>query len=212
MAESNSNELDRNVLNALKKIELATIGHYTEFGFMSPDICLLFSHPLKVVGPALTIRTPPQDSYAVHMAVDVINEGDILVIDRSLNLTHACVGEMVAMAASLKGATAIVVDGPVTDAREISEIGIPVFCRGTAALTTKLLKTGGEVNQDISCGGVPVHPRDIIMGDMNGVLVLRPFEVERLIKLSLQDQADEVLLKQELKLGKSLPKLCGLYD
>jgi regulator of RNase E activity RraA len=187
----------------------ATIGHYTEFGFMDPGIKPL-NPKCKVVGPAFTVRTPPQDSTAVHLAMGRVSQGDVVVIDRSLDRTHACVGEMVALAAKMKRVAAIIVDGPVTDMEEILEMDLPVFCRGRSSLTTKLLETGGEINLDISCGGVVVRPGDIVMGDCNGVLVLRPFEAEELVRVALQDQEDEMEFRRKLREGALLPYLSGL--
>ncbi len=83
---------------------------------------------------------------------------------------------MIALCANTRKVSAIIIDGPMTDFEEIKDIGNPVFARGTSALTTKFIHDCGEINYDISCGGVTVHPGDMIMADKNGILVLRDFE------------------------------------
>ncbi|HZK02327.1 MAG TPA: RraA family protein [Anaerovoracaceae bacterium] len=193
--------------NKIAKADIAAIGHYTEFGFMDPRIRTMTANAKKIYGTAVTVRIPAQDSKAVHLAVSMAEEGDVLVIDRTGDTTHACVGEMIALCASVRKLSAIVVDGPITDLDEIIDIGIPVFATGTSALTTKFIKDCGEINYDISCGGVAVHPGDLIMADRNGVLVLREFEAESLIDQALEDQDYESKDKDMVKRGKTLQQL-----
>lgn len=191
----------------LARVDIAAIGHYTEFGFMDPRIHAMNPDTAKLYGSAVTVRVPPQDSKAVHLAVSMAEEGDVIVIDRSGDTTHACVGEMVALCASVRKLSAIIVDGPITDYEEIINIGIPVFATGVSALTTKFVKDCGEINYDISCGGVAVHPGDLIMADRNGVLVLREFEIESLINKALADQGSEIDEKTMVREGKTLQQL-----
>lgn len=191
----------------IMKADIAAIGHYTEFGFMDPRIRAMNPNTKKVYGSAVTVRIPAQDSKAVHIAVSMAEKGDVLVIDRTGDTTHACVGEMVALCAGVRKLSAIIVDGPITDYDEIMDIGIPVYATGISALTTKFLKDCGEINYDISCGGVVVHPGDLIMADKNGVLVLREFEAESLIDRALEDQSCEADEKNLVKEGKTLQQL-----
>ncbi len=191
----------------IEKVDVAAIGHYTEFGFMNKQIKAMKPNTGKIYGRAVTVRIPSQESKAVHIAVSMAGEGDVLVIDRSGDTTHACVGEMVALCAKVRKLSAIIVDGPITDYEEIKEIGIPVFATGLSGLTTKFIRDCGEINCDISCGGVVVHPGDLILADTNGVLVLREFEIDYLIEQALADQSDEQAEKEAVLAGKTLQQL-----
>ncbi len=191
----------------LENTDIATIGHYTEFGFMHPRIKKITPGKAKFFGPALTVRIPAQESKALHVAVSMAQEGDVIVIDRCGDECHACCGEMVALCAKMKKVAGIIIDGPITDLEAITEIGIPVFATGVSALTTKFVVDNGEINDDISCGGVPVHPGDIVMADENGVLVLREFELEPLLDEALEDQSTEAGEKQQVLNGKTLQQL-----
>lgn len=191
----------------LQAADIAAIGHYTEFGFMNPRIRCMFSSTENIFGPAVTVRIPSQESKALHLAVSMAQEGDVIVIDRCGDVTHACVGEMIALCSSTRKLAGIVVDGPMTDYREIEKIGIPVFATGVSALTTKFIEDCGEINYSISCGGVPVEPGDMIMADKNGVLVLRRFELEELLDTALKDQDTESHEKEEVLQGKTLQQL-----
>lgn len=191
--------------------EIATIGHYTEYGFMAPGIHLMNPREggqVKIAGPALTVQIPANESKAMHLAVSMAQEGDVVVVDRCLDVSHAAVGEMVALCASVRKAAAIIIDGPVTDIAAIREIGIPVFARGLTALTTKFIKDTGVINGDISCGGVVVHPGDLVMADENGVLVLSdPAEAEELLDKAVADQAYEAADQESVKNGATLQQM-----
>lgn len=187
--------------------DIAAMGHYTEFGFMDPEVKFMCGRDAKVVGNALTVRIPAEESKSLHLAVSMVQEGDVVVIDRCGDRSHAAIGEMVALCANMRKAAAIIIDGPMTDFEEIREIGIPVFARGISALTTKFVHDCGEINYDISCGGVPVHPGDMIMADRNGILVLRDFEAEELLDTAIADQKQESGERDQVLNGVTLQQL-----
>lgn len=190
------------------QVSPATIGHFIHSGFMSPDIKPLFRN-VKVCGPAFTVRTPANDSTLVHKSIDLVEPGDIIVIDRMGDKVHACVGEVVALAAKEKGVAAIVIDGPATDSCEITEMGIPVFSTGLSVVTTKLLGLAGEINGTIQCGGAVVNPGDLVFADDNGVLVMNPQEAPYLIEKARISEEREVGTKERIAAGESLADITG---
>ncbi len=199
---------NRDLVEQAGQVSPATIGHYIHSGFMSPEIKPLYRN-VKVCGPAFTVRAPANDSTLVHKSIDLVQPGDIIVIDRMGDSVHACVGEVVAFAAKEKGVAAIIIDGPATDSCEITEIGIPVFSRGLSAVTTKLLGLAGEINGKIQCGGAIVNPGDLIMADDNGVLVLSPEEAPGLIEKARISEEKEGSTKQRIAAGESLAVITG---
>ncbi len=202
------NVLSPELVARYRKIEPATIGHLLEFGFVDPQIYPLFP-PGVVVGPAFTVRTAPQDSTIVHLAIDQAQKGDVLMIDRSGDRTHAPWGGMTALAAGLNGLAAVVIDGVATDLSEMQEAGTPVFCRGLSALTTKGLARDGEINTPVAIGGVAVCPGDLILADANGILVLSPQLAEKLIDEAEERQAKSADLPSQLKSGARISEVRG---
>jgi 4-hydroxy-4-methyl-2-oxoglutarate aldolase len=205
------NQISAEMKERFSKIETATIGHYLHFGFMSPAVKPVNPHATKMVGHAFTVKTAVDDSIMVHKAVSMASEGDVIVIDRSGDTKHACVGEMVAYAAKLRKIAGIIIDGPATDISAITKIGIPVFSTGVSPITTKLLGNSGEINTSITCGGVAINPGDLIVADESGVVVLPPGEVdyEDILQKVEEDEADEVKLKALLDKGESLAHIAG---
>lgn len=205
-------EMDEGYRARLQGFGFPTVGHFLESGFVSPEVRPMF-RPVKVAGVAVTVRITPPDSVLVHKATEMLREGDVLVVDTGGNTRHAPVGEMVALAATARGAAAIVVDGVCTDLVEIQEMGMPVFARGTSLLTTKLHGAlDGSINGTVSCGGVVVSPGDVVLADDNGVLMLPRTVLERVMPLVEKSDAGESGTRKRLLDGEPLARLTGAEE
>ena len=199
---------DPKIIESLRTIEPATLGHVFFFGFMDTNIKPVFRR-VNVVGPALTVRAPGPDGTAIHYALSVVQPGDVLVIDRAGDMSYACFGEMTARAAKQRGAAGVVADRLVTDVIQIEDIGVPVFARGASARTGRLLDLGGEVNTVVTCGGVTVRPGDLIHADDNGILVIPMEEAARAVDVGLQREARSGDLRRWIEQGKDLAEFSG---
>lgn len=193
--------------NRFELVEPATIGHHLHYGFMDCRIRSMLQD-VKVVGTAFTVRTNSNDSTMVHKAVSLAREGDVIVIDRTGDTKHACVGEMVVYAAKSRKVAGMIIDGPCTDIQAIREIGLPVFATGLSPITTKLYGISGEINTTIQCGGVAVKPGDFIIADDNGVLVLsQDLNYEEILERAELSERTEPKFKQLLDMGKTLSSI-----
>jgi len=191
------------------RVDFATIGHLIDYGVADPEIQAVVE-PVKIAGRAITVRIAPPDSTLVHKATELLEPGDVLVIDTGGDRRHAPVGGMVALAARHRCALGIIVDGVCTDRAELRELGFPVFARGASLLTTKLLgRPSGALNLPISCGGVVVHPGDLVLADENGVLFLRWSAARAMLPEveALERRSEE--RRQRLLEGASLAELSG---
>lgn len=151
---------------------------------MTPAIHNVTNPHLKILGPACTVRVFPGDNLMVHKSLDIAKPGDIVVVDAGASPMNAVLGDLVTTKARHRGIAGFVVDGLVRDIDGILDVGIPVFARGVTPIGP-LHRGPGEVNYPIQCGGIVVHPGDIIVGDMNGVVVV-PMEVAENILQRLQ--------------------------
>lgn len=200
-------QLTDELLEKFNNVEPATIGHHLHYGFMDPRIKSMLED-VQVVGTAFTVRTSVDDSTLVHKAVSMAEEGDVIVIDRTSDIKHAAVGEMVAYAANSRKVKAIIIDGPCTDIQAIKEIGMPVFATGLSPITTKLRGQSGEINTIVQCGGVTVHPGDLILADDNGVLVVNSnLNYNSVLEKAMTSEQKEPITKQKLDAGEVLSSL-----
>ncbi len=157
---------------------------------MTPAIHNVTNPNLKILGPACTVRVFPGDNLMVHKSLDIAMPGDIVVVDAGASPMNAVLGDLVTTKARHRGIAGFVVDGLVRDIEGIIEVNLPVFARGVTPIGP-LHRGPGEVNFPIQCGGIVVHPGDIIVGDMNGVVVV-PMEVAENIlqRLRARKQAE----------------------
>jgi RraA family protein len=127
---------------------------------------------LRILGPACTVKCYPGDNLMVHKSLDIASPGDVLVVDSSGSEMTAVLGDLVSTKARHRGIAGVVVDGLIRDLPAILALGdFPVFARGVTPLGP-LHRGPGEVNLPISAGGVVVNPGDVIVGDLNGVVVV----------------------------------------
>ncbi|WP_322021443.1 MULTISPECIES: RraA family protein [unclassified Burkholderia] len=194
----------------LRDVSLPTLGHFLETGFAHPALHALVSN-VKLVGRAVTLQLRSPDAIAVNRALARLTAGDVLVIDMSGDHLHACVGAVTATAAHCTGAAGIVVDGVATDLRELRQIGLPVFARGTSALTTKRLDDGASAfGVPVRCGGVTVAPGAIVVADDNGVLFSDPATLASVIETALASDRAEPGLLARLRAGQSVSEVLSV--
>ena len=190
----------------LHQAEPATIGHFRHVGFMDPGLrSLLSGH--RIAGTAVTVRCFGPDTTMVHYALGKLRPGDILVLDRAGDTRHAACGGGVAFAARETGCAGIIIDGPATDVQEIREYGMPVWSRGLSTVTGKRQFEHGEFCVAVSCGGVAVEPGDAILADENGVLVMKPHDIEAAAERAVGMQKAEQTTLARLKNGERLPDI-----
>ena len=129
-------------------------------------------------GPAITAYCGPMDNLAAMAMLDFAKKGDVIVIATSGDDTAATIGDLWAFWAKKIGVAAIVCDGLVRDVAGLLKVGIPIFARGIKP--NSAFKHGpGEVNMDVTCGGVAIGPGDIIVGDRDGVVAVPLSELEQ---------------------------------
>lgn len=157
---------------------------------MNPRIKLV-SKPVDqmMVGPALTVKCRAGDNLTLHAALNICQEGDVLVVSNEEDDTRALMGEiMMAYLRYTKKVAGIILDGPIRDIDEIGKWDFPVYCTGTTPGGP--YKEGpGEVNVPIACGGVSVNPGDIILADPDGVIVIPRQDAPEILEAAKKFQA-----------------------
>ncbi|WP_312108154.1 RraA family protein [Brevibacillus reuszeri] len=173
----------------------STIGHLTDFGFLT-GLQPLF-RPIHFVGNAVTVRIPHIDATAIRHALELVEPGDVIVVDMSGDEQRACWGEFMTYAAMTKKVAGAIVSGCVTDVRPIIELGFPVFSRGISPLTTRALNLEGEVNTTVSISGVGINPGDLVVADDDGVFVVNPTQAKDFAIKALEKQQKEKQMREE---------------
>lgn len=149
---------------------------------------------LHLIGTAVTVKAPVGDNLMFHRALDLAEPGDVVVVDGAGALERSLAGEMMITYAEKRGLAGLVVDGALRDLDGIRSAKIPIYTRGINPQGP--FKNGpGEINVPISCGGQVVFPGDILVGDEDGIVVIRP------------EWAEEILAKAKAKYEQECKKL-----
>ena len=177
---------DRNILEDIASFGVCDVADQVgELYAMEPDIHAAYPNMKPAIGNALTIKAAPGDSIMIKKAIELVQDGDIIVIDNR-GFTSACVGGgNIALAFKKAGATGMVIDGAWRDVAEAEAAGFPIYLKGIHPVTTP--KRGpGEINTPVCCGSVVVEAGDVVFADREGIVVIPARAViavhERLMK------------------------------
>lgn len=162
-----------------------------------------------LVGRAFTVRTRPADNLALHHAVMLANPGDVLVVDCGGFLDAGVWGEILTVAALERGIAGIVVDGSIRDVQRITELEFPAYSRGICMEGT-LKADPGVLGDTLHWDGAEIDPGDIIVGDADGVVVIKAFEFDTVLQAALEREDQERKMMEELRSGKTTVELMGL--
>ena len=159
--------------------------------------------PLPLLGTAFTVKARVGDNLMLHTAIDMAQPGDVVVVDGQGDLVNSLIGENMMLWAERRGLAGMIIDGAVRDVHTLSQMKFPVFAAGVQP--NGPYKSGpGEINAPVCCGGITVNPGDIIVGDPDGVVVIRPKDAPVLL------QKAKAKLQQELATREAIAK--GTWD
>lgn len=190
-------KIPADVIEAYRGVAPATIGHLPGARVMASAIKPGYSR-CSLVGQAFTVRSVGVDISATSKACELIEAGEVMVVDRAGDIEHACIGEFRALDQQKKGIAGWVIDGASTDIIECADMQFPIFARSWSALVGQALNSStGYVNLPVVCGGVLVNPGDLIVADDNGVAVLTPEEAVAHLEHCLAVEAREAAKRLE---------------
>jgi regulator of RNase E activity RraA len=157
--------------------------------------------PKTVCGNALTVSVRSGDNLMIHKALQMLAPGDVLVVDGGGDVSRALFGEIMMTVAKSKGALACVFDAAIRDVDAFDNSGFPCWARGVNMRGP--LKDGpGSVNVPIHIGGMMVYPGDIILGDSDGVIAIRPNIALMAAKLGKEKELAERKTIESIHAGK----------
>jgi RraA family protein len=154
----------------------------------------------KLVGVAFTVKTAPGDNLMIHKALDLAAPGDVLLVDGGGAANNALVGELMASYAQKRGIAGFVIDGAIRDVAWFRDF--PCYARSN--IHRGPYKEGpGEINVPVSIGGLVIHPGDIVVGDEDGVVAIRPHEAAEVLEATRKKAKDEERQMADIRLGRN---------
>ncbi len=154
----------------------------------------------RVAGPARTVRCAQGDILMVHVAMDRLEAGDVLVLTMPSPEPVALLGELLATQAKVKGAAAVLIDAAVRDTEELRELGLPVWARWIRVQGANR-DEAGAIDEPVQMGGAQIEPGDAVVLDSDGAVIVGRERIGDVLEASRERAENEREKREQFRSG-----------